>query len=75
VLAAQSAVPLAPGVPVERRLTPGQVHRASVRLSSGQFFHLAVEQAHFDLAVPGFPQFGHGSIKLSILFNDPTDKE
>ena len=24
---------------------------------------------------PGFPQFGHGSIKLSVLFSDPTDPE
>ena len=24
---------------------------------------------------PGFPQFGHGSIKLSVLFNDPNDLE
>ena len=24
---------------------------------------------------PGFPQFGHGSIKLSVLFDDPTDSE
>jgi hypothetical protein len=24
---------------------------------------------------PGFPQFGHGSIKLTVLFNDPTDVE
>ena len=23
----------------------------------------------------GFPQFGHGSIKLTVLFNDPTDIE
>jgi hypothetical protein len=23
----------------------------------------------------GFPQFGHGSIKLGVLFDDPTDKE
>jgi Di-haem oxidoreductase, putative peroxidase len=23
----------------------------------------------------GFPQFGHGSVKLSLLFNDPTDPE
>jgi hypothetical protein len=22
-----------------------------------------------------FPQFGHGSIKLTVLFNDPTDLE
>jgi hypothetical protein len=22
-----------------------------------------------------FPQFGHGSIKLTVLFNDPTDRE
>jgi hypothetical protein len=26
-------------------------------------------------AVPDFPQFGHGSIALSELFNDPSDKE
>jgi hypothetical protein len=25
--------------------------------------------------VPGYPQFGHGSIKLTVLFNDPTDPE
>jgi hypothetical protein len=24
---------------------------------------------------PNFPQFGHGSIKLGVLFNDPTDPE
>jgi hypothetical protein len=24
---------------------------------------------------PGFPQFGHGSIKLTVLFDDPTDPE
>ena len=24
---------------------------------------------------PGYPQFGHGSIKLGVLFNDPGDKE
>ena len=23
----------------------------------------------------GFPQFGHGRIKLSVLFNEPTDPE
>ncbi len=26
-------------------------------------------------SVPNFPQFGHGSIKLGVLFNDPADKE
>lgn len=26
-------------------------------------------------STPNFPQFGHGSIKLSVLFNDPTEKE
>src|SRR6266566_1245539 len=26
-------------------------------------------------AAPNFPQFGHGSIKLTVLFNDPTDVE
>jgi hypothetical protein len=28
-----------------------------------------------DASAPGFPQFKHGSIKLSVLFNDPTDIE
>jgi hypothetical protein len=28
-----------------------------------------------DRNLPNFPQFGHGSIKLTILFNDPTDPE
>jgi hypothetical protein len=26
-------------------------------------------------AASGYPQFGHGSIDLSVLFNDPADKE
>ena len=26
-------------------------------------------------SAPGFPQFGHGSIRLSVLFNDPADLE
>jgi len=28
-----------------------------------------------DRTKPGFPQAGHGSIKLTVLFNDPTDPE
>jgi hypothetical protein len=28
-----------------------------------------------DPNTPGFPQFGHGSIKLTVLFNDPKDVE
>jgi len=24
---------------------------------------------------PNFPQFGHGSIKLTVLFNNPSDPE
>jgi hypothetical protein len=28
-----------------------------------------------DPSRPNFPQFGHGSIKLTVLFNDPTDVE
>jgi hypothetical protein len=28
-----------------------------------------------DRTTPGFPQFGHGSIKLTVLFDDPTDPE
>jgi len=28
-----------------------------------------------DHSAPNFPQFGHGSIRLTTLFNDPTDKE
>jgi len=26
-------------------------------------------------AATNFPQFGHGSIKLAVLFNDPSDPE
>jgi hypothetical protein len=26
-------------------------------------------------AAPGFPQVGHGSIKLPVLFNDPAEPE
>jgi di-heme oxidoreductase (putative peroxidase) len=26
-------------------------------------------------SAPGYPQYGHGSIKLTVLFNDPTDPE
>jgi hypothetical protein len=26
-------------------------------------------------SAPGFPQYGHGSIKLTVLFDDPTDPE
>lgn len=26
-------------------------------------------------SAPNYPQFGHGSIKLTVLFNDPTDLE
>ena len=28
-----------------------------------------------DRSTPNFPQFGHGSIRLTALFNDPSDKE
>ena len=28
-----------------------------------------------DPTKPNFPQFGHGSIKLGVLFNDPSDPE
>ena len=28
-----------------------------------------------DPTTPNFPQFGHGSIKLGVLFNDPTELE
>lgn len=28
-----------------------------------------------DPSAPGFPQYGHGSIKLTVLFNDPADVE
>ena len=28
-----------------------------------------------DPTKPNFPQFGHGSIKLTVLFNDPSDPE
>ncbi|PYX35111.1 MAG: hypothetical protein DMG81_18735 [Acidobacteria bacterium] len=28
-----------------------------------------------DSTKPNFPQFGHGSIKLTVLSNDPSDPE
>jgi len=28
-----------------------------------------------DRTTPNYPQFGHGSIKLTVLFNDPSDPE
>lgn len=28
-----------------------------------------------DSTKANFPQFGHGSIKLTVLFEDPTDPE
>ena|SRR5215831_18885990 len=28
-----------------------------------------------DRTTPNFPQFGHGSIKVTVLFNDPSDRE
>jgi Di-haem oxidoreductase, putative peroxidase len=28
-----------------------------------------------DRTAPNFPQFGHGSIKLTVLFNNPHDPE
>jgi hypothetical protein len=28
-----------------------------------------------DRNAPGFPQFRHGNIRLSVLFNNPTDIE
>jgi hypothetical protein len=34
--------------------------------------------SNLDPGDPGkanFPQFGHGSIKLTVLFNDPSDPE
>ncbi len=28
-----------------------------------------------DPSAPGFPQRGHGSIKLGVIFNDPSEPE
>ncbi len=28
-----------------------------------------------DPSIPGFPQYGHGSIRLTVLFNNPTKIE
>jgi hypothetical protein len=28
-----------------------------------------------DPRTPGYPQFGHGSIRLAALFNDPNERE
>ena len=37
--------------------------------------HRVEPRSRATAAPPGFPQFGHGSIKLPVLFNDPSDLE
>jgi len=59
-------------------LTPGRRRDLLEFLSSLVIFPADDTASNLDPGnrnSPGFPQFGHGSIKLSVLFNDPTDPE
>ena len=59
-------------------LTPFQKRSIGAFLNSLVLFPPDDTASNLDPAnpyVPGFPQFGHGSIKLGVLFNNPTDPE
>jgi len=59
-------------------LKPYQVNNLLAFLNSLVLFPPDDTASNLDPAVPSktnFPQFGHGSIKLTVLFNDPTDPE
>jgi Di-haem oxidoreductase, putative peroxidase len=60
------------------RLTPNQQQHLIDFLNSLVLFppdDTASNLDPGDPTQPNFPQFGHGSIKLTVLFNDPTDVE
>jgi len=48
---AQRVRSVVPGVPIESDLAPGRVDAWEVRLSAGEFLHLAMEQNHLDASV------------------------
>ena len=59
-------------------LRPFQVNHLLAFLNSLALFPPDDTASNLDPADPtkqNFPQFGHGSIKLTVLFNDPTDPE
>ncbi|MGH9498106.1 MAG: di-heme oxidoredictase family protein [Terriglobales bacterium] len=59
-------------------LSVGHVNDLLVFLNSLVLFPPDDTASNLDPADPTkqyFPQFGHGSIKLTVLFNDPTDPE
>jgi hypothetical protein len=59
-------------------LKPGQADNVLAFLNSLVLFppdDTASNLDPADQAKRDFPQFGHGSIKLTVLFNDPTDTE
>jgi len=59
-------------------LKPSQVSNLLTFLNSLVLFPPDDTASNLDPANPAkqdFPQFGHGSIKLTVLFNDPTDPE
>jgi cytochrome c2 len=59
-------------------LGPGEVRKLLDFLDSLVLFppdDTASNLDQGDPAAPGFPQFKHGSIKLTVLFNDPADIE
>jgi hypothetical protein len=59
-------------------LKPGQSNAVLAFLNSLVLFPPDDTASTLDPADPtkeNFPQFGHGSIKLTVLFNDPTDPE
>lgn len=59
-------------------LTTGQKRYISAFLNSLVLFPPDDTASNLDPAdpyLPNFPQYGHGSIKLGVLFNNPTDPE
>ena len=59
-------------------LKPAQANNLLSFLNSLVLFPPDDTASNLDPADPtkqNFPQFGHGSIKLTVLFNDPTDPE
>jgi mono/diheme cytochrome c family protein len=59
-------------------LKPSQVNNLLAFLNSLVLFPPDDTASNLDPADPtkqNFPQFGHGSIKLALLFNDPSDPE
>ena len=60
------------------RLSPQDQHAVVEFLSSLVLFPPDDTASNLDPGnrqAPGFPQVGHGSIKLGVLFNDPSDRE